>query len=123
MKLTAVQVMGEEEMGAEQRKSQRISCLVPVDGKAGSTFDETQTVDFSKGGIGLISTHAIPVNKQMPMEIDLGENEDPVFVIAKVKWVKKIKGTDTYRVGMIFTEVLQGSKSRLKSYFEKTRLN
>ena len=108
-------------MGAEHRKSQRISCLVPVDGKTGSTFDHTQTIDFSKGGFGLISSHFIPRNKQMPIEIDLGENEDPVFVIGKVQWVKKIKGTTTYRVGMHFTEVLKGSKSRLSSYFGKNR--
>ena len=111
--------LGELLTELEKRKDWRITCLVPVDGKEGSAFDRTQTVDFSKKGLGLISRSKIPVDKEITVEINLGEDEDPVFVTAKVKWVKPIRETGRYRVGMYFKDVLKGSKSHLNTYFKK----
>ena len=105
---------------ANQRKNARLDCLVPVDGKQGSAFADTQTVDISKGGIGFISPKRIPLNKRIPIELDMGENEDPILVIARVTWTKAIAGTSSYRIGLVFEETLPGSKSRLNKYFKKT---
>lgn len=103
-----------------QRKSPRQDCLVPVDGKEGSVFSEVQTVDLSKGGIGFISSKKIPVNKEIAIQLDLDADDEPVLAIGKVQWVRKIEGEDSYRVGMIFKDVLRGSKSRLQQYFKKS---
>ncbi len=100
-----------------QRRAARENCLVPVDGKQDGVFAQTQTVDFSKGGIGLISKKRIPVKREIAVELDLDSQGEPVFAIGEVRWVKKIKGTDHYRVGMTFKDVLRGSKSRLANYF------
>lgn len=103
------------------RKNARYTCLVPVDGKDGSVFDQTQTVNFSKGGLGFISRHRIPVNKEIPIEIDLTNDGDPVFVIGKVQWVRRVLKTKTYRIGVVFKDVIRGSKSRLNQYFKKSK--
>ena len=100
----------------DQRKSERFSCLVPVDGKQGGLFEKIQTVDFSRGGIGFISHRKIPLNREVAIELDFGESE-PVIVIAKVRWVRPFK-SDTYRVGMYFESLMPGSKSRLNQYFQ-----
>ncbi len=101
-----------------QRKSERVSCLVPVDAKQNDPFDKTRTIDFSKGGIGLISNNEIKVNQAITIELDLEQGEDPVFVVGKVQWVSPIADTDQYRVGLAFDSVSSGSKSRLTKYFE-----
>ena len=103
------------------RRSQRKECAVPVEGKEGTVFDRTQAVDFSKGGLGFISKHRIPKNKEIPIELELTPGGDPVFVVGKVTWVQKIKGSDYYRIGLSFTEVLHGSKSRLSRYFTQNK--
>ena len=104
------------------RKSKRISCFVPVEGKSGSCFDDFSTVDFSKGGLGFITQHKVAVNKEIAIEIDLDANAEPAFVIGKVCWVKKMPAPEKgYRVGVIFKDVLRGSKSRLNQYFSKKK--
>lgn len=102
----------------EQRKDQRVSCLVPVDAKRNDPFDRTRTIDFSKGGIGLISSHEIAVDQKITIELDLDQDNDPVFVVGKVKWVVPDPQTDKYRVGLSFESVNSGFRSRLDRYFE-----
>ena len=106
---------------SDNRRDTRHVCTVPVEGKKKSVFDDTQVVDFSKGGIGCISKHRIPVNKEVPIEIDLTEDGNPVFVVGRVKWVHRIGKTRSYRIGISFTDVMQGSKSRLKKYFQEAK--
>ena len=104
---------------ANHRKNQRKTCIVPVDGKKGSLFDQTHAIDFSKGGLGFVSQHRIPVNKKIPIEIDLSDEGESVFVIGRVKWVVHLPESRNYRVGVTFTDVLKGSKSRLDRYFKE----
>ena len=99
------------------RKSERCSCLVPVEGKDGGVFDDTQTVDFSRGGLGFVSNHRIPVNREIPIEIELTVDGKSVFVIGKVQWVHRVPDSQCYRIGVTFKDIMQGSKSRLKQYF------
>jgi c-di-GMP-binding flagellar brake protein YcgR len=101
-----------------KRRATRQDCLVPVDGKTGSAFENIRTVDVSKGGIGLVSKKRIPLKREIAVELDFSAEGEPVFAIGKVCWVKKIKGTDTYRIGLTFKDVLRGSKSRLNKYFQ-----
>jgi len=102
----------------EHRKNHRLKCLVPIDGKTGSDFEQTQTFDISKGGIGFISKKPIPVDEKIAMEIELSPDDEPVIVVGRVLWVSQIPDSDEYRIGMQFGDVLlDGSKERLKKYF------
>lgn len=100
-----------------KRRSARVSCLVPVDGQEGGTFDNLRTVDISKTGIGFVSQKKIPLNKKIAIELDLNEDES-VFVIGRVKYVRPIAQTQNYRIGLSFTDVRNGNKSRLSEYFK-----
>src|SRR3989338_707775 len=106
---------------SDHRKNARKVCVVPVDGKEGCVFDRTRAVDFSRGGLGFVSEHRIPVNKKIPIEIDLSDEGTPVLVIGRVTWVHSIPESNHFRIGVTFTDILHGSKSRLGRYFkEKT---
>ncbi len=106
---------------SDNRRNKRRYCAVPVEGKKNSVFDHTQVVDFSKGGIGFVSQHRIPINKEVPIEIDLTAEGKPVFVVGRVQWVHRIMDSKNYRIGVSFKDVLQGSKSRLTGYFKENR--
>jgi hypothetical protein len=101
---------------SNHRTENRYSCLVPVEGKEGSVFDLTKTLDISRHGIGLISSQAVAVNQKIALEIVLKPNTQPIMVIGVVKWARKIGNTDQYRVGMSFSEVISGSPVRLDKY-------
>jgi hypothetical protein len=106
---------------ANQRSEVRHNCFVPVEGKQGSEFDQTKTLDISRHGIGLISSQAIGVNQKIALEIVLKPNTEPVMVIGVVKWVRKIGVSDQYRIGMIFSEIISGSSTRLDKYLTSKR--
>src|SRR5580704_283785 len=100
-----------------QRSEVRHNCFVPVEGKQGSEFDQTKTLDISRHGIGLLSSQPIGLNQKIALEIVLKPNTEPVMVIGVVKWVRKLGDTDQYRVGMVFSEIISGSPVRLDKYF------
>ena len=102
-----------------KRTEPRRDCYVPVEGKPGSTFDQTQTVDISRNGIGFVSPHPHQINEKVAIEIQLKPDTEPVLVLGVVKWVRKLSDSDQYRVGLNFEEVLSGSKTRLRGYFRK----
>lgn len=104
---------------SEHRKSKRHLCFVPIEGKRGGVFDNTQTVDLSKGGMGFVSQRKIPLNKEIPIELDMTIDGNPVFVIGKVCWVTRVADSKNYRIGVSFKNILQGSKSRLNQYFKE----
>jgi hypothetical protein len=104
-----------------QRSETRYNCLVPIEGKQGSEFDQTTTLDISKHGIGLISPRPITINQKIALEIVLKANTEPVMVIGVVKWVRKLGVTDQYRIGMVFSEIISGSSTRLNKYLTSKR--
>ena len=104
-----------------QRVENRYGCYVPVEGKEGSEFDQTKTMDISRHGIGFLTSQPVGINQKIALEIVLKQNTEPVMVIGVVKWIRKIGVSDQYRVGMVFSEVISGSPSRLDKYFNSKR--
>jgi hypothetical protein len=102
-----------------KRSEDRLDCFVPVEGKAGSAFDQTQTVDISRNGIGFVSPHLHQINEKVAIEIQLQPNAEPVLVLGVVKWVRKLSDSKNYRIGLNFAEVLSGSPTRLDRYFRQ----
>lgn len=101
----------------DKRKSQRVNCLVPVEGKKNSYFDRIRTINFSKGGFGLISAKNIPVNEEITIEIDFNGQSSSAFVIGKVKWARRLSCPERYILGLSFESFLRGSISLLNKYF------
>jgi len=106
---------------SNQRSEARYNCLVPVEGKEGSQFDQTKTLDISRHGIGFLSSHSVGLNQKIALEIVLKPNTEPVMVIGVVKWVRKLGVSEQYRVGMVFSEVISGSSTRLDKYLSSKR--
>jgi len=104
-----------------QRTEARYNCFVPVEGKEGSEFDGTKTVDISRHGIGFLSSSTVGINQKIALELVLKPNTEPVMVIGVVKWVRKLSDSDLYRVGMVFSEIIAGSSTRLDKYLTSNR--
>ena len=102
-----------------KRRSERVSCAVPVDSKKGGLFDQVQTIDFSRGGLGFVSHQRIPINKRVAIELDLFDELEPVVVVGRVRWVRTNGDSETYRIGLAFEDILSGAKSRIAEYFKK----
>jgi len=103
---------------AEHRRGLRQECVVPVERNSGP-FDRIRTVDISQKGIGLICDHPMPIDDDIAVQVDLDARGESVVVWGKIRWVRRIKDTGNYRIGVKFTDVvLQGSQSRLKKYLK-----
>lgn len=103
---------------SNRRKNPRLHCSVPVEGKKGGAFAQTQTLDISKGGLGILSKKAIPLQKQIAVALELAPDTDPVLVMGRVKWVERDPRSKDYRVGMEFTDKLsEDVGTQLNRYF------
>lgn len=102
---------------ANKRREARRDCAVPVESKS-SSFDNSQTIDISRHGIGFISSHPHSLNEKIAVEIQLKPDTDPVLVIGTVKWVRRLSDSEQYRVGLTYDEIISGSSRRLDRYFE-----
>ncbi|NTV30190.1 MAG: PilZ domain-containing protein [Candidatus Omnitrophica bacterium] len=100
---------------ADKRKAIRFNCLVPVDCQEGSVFAKTKTVDISRDGIGFISNHSIPLHEKIAIELALRSESEPVLVIGEVKWVRKLSDSEQYRIGLTFSDIIDGSREDLES--------
>ncbi len=105
--------------GFEKRNSPRYNCRVPVLCRKGTLFDNSQTIDISKSGVGFISSKFIPLDTNLVMEIALAPKSEPLLAVGHVKWVQKLGVQERYRVGMAFTDISQDSRTRLSEYLVK----
>ena len=103
----------------QKRKAKRVDCNVPVEGKQGALFDDSKTVNISEGGVGIITKTAVPIDTTMAVEISLSPKSEPIIALGQVKWVSQIPDSDSYRVGLSFSDAVNTSKSRLSKYFRK----
>ena len=55
------------------------------------------------------------------LEIVLKPNTEPVMVVGVVKWVRKLGNSEQYRIGMVFSEIISGSSTRLDKYLSAKR--
>ena len=104
-----------------QRIEARHDCFVPVEGKKGSEFDQTKTLDISRHGIGFLSSQPVGINQKIALEIVLKPNAEPVMVIGVVKWIRKLEDSNQYRVGMVFSEIISGNSTRLDKFLTSKR--
>ena len=106
---------------SNKRSESRQGCFVPVEGKEGSAFEDTQTVDISPHGIGFVSPHPHEINEKVAIEIQLKPNTEPVLVLGVVKWVRKLSDSESWRIGLNFQEILSGSQTRLDKHFREEK--
>ena len=85
---------------ANNRHDKRTGCCVPVEGKSGSEFEESCTVDISQGGLGLVSSRRVFVDDKITVALQFDPKKDPVLTVGQVKWVKRLPDSQTYRVGL-----------------------
>lgn len=100
----------------DKRKNARRVCSVLVEGREGTPFAHSQTIDISQGGVGFISPKAISVDTKIPIELSLSPENESVVVVGRVKWVRKLSESNNYRVGLVFDDFIDGSASLLNKY-------
>ncbi len=105
-----------------KRSESRWGCVVPVECKSGSSFEQTLTVNLSRNGIGFVSSNPHRINEKVAIEIQLKANADPIVVLGVVKWVRKMPDSTQYQIGLNFAEVLAGSSTRLDSFLSRNAI-
>ena len=103
------------------RSVERKSCHVPVDPRLGES-ERMRTVDISREGLGLECDHPMTVGQEVAVRMDLSARGDSVLVWGKVRWVRRLPGSGSYRLGIGFTEyVPNSSPTRLRKYLDSVR--
>lgn len=102
---------------SDKRNHTRFQCAVPVEGKKGTAFSQSQTIDISRGGVGLIVNEAVAVNTRMAVELNLAADSEPVLAMGQVRWVQRLPDSG-YRLGIAFDQLEAGFRSAFQKYFK-----
>jgi hypothetical protein len=103
----------------ERRKEDRRSCLVPVEGQQASKFAQSHTLDLSQDGMGFLSALSIPKYERVVIEIELNPEGESVVVVGRVKWVRRVTGSEKFRYGIKFEKMPAGTRSRITQYLTR----
>ncbi len=75
--------------------------------------------DVSAGGLKLLTHCAIPLESEIPLEIDLGESWAVIEAVGQVKWCLEIDDMPTYYVGIKLLTLEKSNLQVWKKYIEK----
>lgn len=90
----------------DKRMFERMGCgfKVEVYNPASYSRDEADICDFSAGGLGLLSSSALPRNDEVEVKIRFSQHSAPVLERAQVAWAKQeLRGQ--WRIGLRFPEI------------------
>ena len=102
---------------SDKRSHARFQCAVPVEGKKGTAFNQSQTIDISRGGVGLIVNNRVAVNSRMAVELNLAADSEPVLAMGQVRWVQRLPDSG-YRLGIAFDQLEAGFQAAFRKQFK-----
>ncbi|MFH1777273.1 MAG: PilZ domain-containing protein [Candidatus Omnitrophota bacterium] len=109
----------------ERRKHPRVLTVLAVKYKKEkeATPYSCTSRDISLGGVGLTVSEAFTPGELVELEIELPRQSSPLFLKGKIVWSfvnKRSKDTEkiSYRVGVMFTEIPEETRKRLKEYIQ-----
>ena len=106
----------------EKRKYKRklIEIDVEYDVSANQVWLESKTRDIGTGGLCLITSTPLEVDKDILVKILLPERKKPIFVNARTVWNKSFaeKGKEMYYNGVKFTDLRDDDLEFVRKYVE-----
>jgi len=111
------------ENSLEKRKDPRINIAIPLRYKEmyGKSYlaKGALTKDISNGGVRFNCDKFISLAQRLILEIALPSASQPVRVISKVVWIKKLNTGNAYEIGNHFIAATSKDETTISSYLEK----
>jgi c-di-GMP-binding flagellar brake protein YcgR len=77
--------------------------------------------DLSEGGMRLSSSEFFPVKSRVRVDLETARPATPIQVIGRVVWVEQLPEVDHWRVGVEFSDLSDGARSRLHEIVAQRR--
>jgi c-di-GMP-binding flagellar brake protein YcgR len=107
--------------GAERRRAQRVTCVLPLQISADGTprIIETLTKDLSVTGLRCLSPTSTPLTSKVSLEITLGKGARPFSLQGRVVWYETVPNSHQFYLGLAFDHLSEVNTRRLSRYIEK----
>ena len=87
----------------EKRKFKRLESRFPLKYKdlrqTGMEFRGTVSKNVSEGGVRFRSDRFISLACRLVVELNLPDQQEPIKVVSKIAWIRKLPAGDDYEVG------------------------
>jgi len=107
----------------EKRRFQRIAIHFPLKYKdlKGASIESRGTVskNISEGGIRFRSDRFISLACRLVVELNLPDISEPIKVVSKIAWIKKLPVGDDYEVGNQFLEMRRKDRDSIRDFVNK----
>ena len=109
--------------GSERRRFKRTESRFPLKYKdlkaTGAEFRGTISKNIGEGGIRFRSDRFISLACRLVIELNLPELADPIRVVSKIAWIRKLPVGDDYEVGNQFLEIKRKDRDIIRNFVEK----
>jgi c-di-GMP-binding flagellar brake protein YcgR len=111
---------------SDKRKARRIPEKAPAAIRP-SFFDDTQadkkithclTEDISIRGMKIQSESFFPMNSTLRIQLSLKERARAINVVGKIRWIRKLKVSELYEMGIEIVETSRKDQSALERHIE-----
>ena len=103
----------------EKRKHPRVPCSLSVTvGEGGGEF-KTCTANISESGMMFLCDTLFSSMTKYGIAFSLSGESDTIICEATVVWSNKIKNANLYAVGMLFSEIQEEDRLKIRAFVEK----
>ncbi len=108
-------------MLANQRRSSRINCLLPLRLTIPGTrqVTETLTKDLSLHGLRCLSPMGHPVSTRVMLELSLGTHHEPLTAQGRISWLQVLPNSEQFHLGVEFVGLSTYDTRQLSVYLAK----
>lgn len=107
-----------EYQGGERRRYRRFNQRMKVKYEFRDEITINQSINISRGGVLIKSKSPVPVNAHLILRIELPASHEDIMVVARVVWVEKVAGMNTYLVALSFSSMDSNDNKALACFIE-----
>lgn len=108
----------------EKRRFPRVNARLPLQFKdiqrPIETYSGTLSSDISKTGVSFTSNEFLSVFTRLMLEMSVPSFSQPIKIISKVAWIKKMPYSTQYKVGVQFMDMTEEDKKCLSNFIAKS---
>jgi len=67
------------------------------------------TQDISESGLKIVIRRALPLGKELPIEVHIADTDDRFTFLGEVKWCLEVDPTPTYYAGIKLTQIVDNN--------------
>jgi len=119
----AMKLEHDAETGENARKAARAAVHVHIDVSSEHNFWSGLSMNMSEGGVFVATHRLVPIGTVLTLDMDLPNHDEPISVLAEVRWTRAYTGQDDVPpgLGLQFVDLDDAALAIVRRFVSTTR--